>query len=152
MAGRPHAIRWNWKLQVPSIPRVGCRKVCCILQCYEQLLATNFDCFDPQDLPRTFAGHPALDQDGLKGLRRLLTAYSRHNPAVGYRQVLSLQSRAKSLICFWSILNSGRNHLVAGLPVSYLVFACSCCSSNSTFCTCLILDSVRRQVFLALAM
>lgn len=142
MAGRPHAIWWNWKLQVPSIPCVGCRKVCCILQCYEQLLVTNFDCVDQQDLPRTFPGHPALDQDGLNALRRLLTAYSRHNPAVGYCQVLSLQSCAKSLICFLSVLNSGRNHLVAGLPVSYLVFACSCCSSNSKFCTCHTLESV----------
>lgn len=41
-----------------------------------------------QDLPRTFPGHPALDEDGRNALRRLLTAYARHNPAVGYCQVL----------------------------------------------------------------
>ncbi|KAI5398315.1 hypothetical protein KIW84_063918 [Lathyrus oleraceus] len=39
------------------------------------------------DLPRTFPGHPALDEDGRNALRRLLTAYARHNPSVGYCQV-----------------------------------------------------------------
>lgn len=39
-----------------------------------------------KDLPRTFPGHPALDEDGRNALRRLLTAYARHNPAVGYCQ------------------------------------------------------------------
>ncbi|RRT85404.1 hypothetical protein B296_00010047 [Ensete ventricosum] len=32
-------------------------------------------------------GHPALDEDGRNALRRLLTAYARHNPSVGYCQV-----------------------------------------------------------------
>ncbi|KAL0382640.1 UNVERIFIED_CONTAM: TBC1 domain family member 9B [Sesamum calycinum] len=32
-------------------------------------------------------GHPALDDDGRNALRRLLTAYARHNPSVGYCQV-----------------------------------------------------------------
>lgn len=41
-----------------------------------------------QDLPRTFPGHPALDEDGRNALRRLLTAYARHNPSVGYCQVI----------------------------------------------------------------
>jgi hypothetical protein len=41
-----------------------------------------------QDLPRTFPGHPALDNDGRNALRRLLTAYARHNPSVGYCQVI----------------------------------------------------------------
>uniref|UniRef100_M4DKI5 Rab-GAP TBC domain-containing protein n=1 Tax=Brassica campestris TaxID=3711 RepID=M4DKI5_BRACM len=36
-----------------------------------------------QNLP----GHPALDDDGSNALRRLLTAYARHNPSVGYCQV-----------------------------------------------------------------
>uniref|UniRef100_A0A2P2JEQ8 TBC1 domain family member 8B-like isoform X1 n=1 Tax=Rhizophora mucronata TaxID=61149 RepID=A0A2P2JEQ8_RHIMU len=40
-----------------------------------------------KDLPRTFPGHPALDNDGRNALRRLLTAYARHNPCVGYCQV-----------------------------------------------------------------
>ncbi|GFY83646.1 Ypt/Rab-GAP domain of gyp1p superfamily protein [Actinidia rufa] len=41
-----------------------------------------------KDLPRTFPGHPALDEDGRNALRRLLTAYARHNPSVGYCQFL----------------------------------------------------------------
>lgn len=41
-----------------------------------------------QDLPRTFPGHPALDEGGRNALRRLLTAYARHNPSVGYCQVI----------------------------------------------------------------
>ncbi|MCD9561280.1 hypothetical protein HAX54_020310 [Datura stramonium] len=40
-----------------------------------------------KDLPRTFPGHPSLDEDGRNALRRLLTAYARHNPSVGYCQV-----------------------------------------------------------------
>ncbi|KAL6536083.1 hypothetical protein OROHE_012927 [Orobanche hederae] len=39
-----------------------------------------------EDLPRTFPGHPALDEDGRNALRRLLTAYARHNLSVGYCQ------------------------------------------------------------------
>ncbi|KAK9050051.1 hypothetical protein SSX86_030980, partial [Deinandra increscens subsp. villosa] len=39
-----------------------------------------------KDLPRTFPGHPALDEGGRNALRRLLTAYARHNPSVGYCQ------------------------------------------------------------------
>lgn len=41
-----------------------------------------------QDLPRTFPGHPALNEEGRNSLRRLLLAYARHNPAVGYCQVI----------------------------------------------------------------
>lgn len=47
----------------------------------------NMIAFHKQDLPRTFPGHPALDEDGRNALRRLLTAYARHNPSVGYCQV-----------------------------------------------------------------
>ncbi|XP_074379246.1 uncharacterized protein LOC141720629 isoform X2 [Apium graveolens] len=39
-----------------------------------------------KDLPRTFPGHPALDERGRNSLRRVLIAYSRHNPGVGYCQ------------------------------------------------------------------
>lgn len=46
-------------------------------------------CLFVQDLPRTFPGHPALDEDGRNALRRLLTAYARHNPSVGYCQVFA---------------------------------------------------------------
>ncbi|KAJ1391308.1 Rab-GTPase-TBC domain [Sesbania bispinosa] len=40
-----------------------------------------------KDIPRTFPGHPALDENGRNSLRRLLLAYARHNPSVGYCQV-----------------------------------------------------------------
>ena len=40
-----------------------------------------------KDLPRTFPGHPLLDGIGRDSLRRVLVAYARHNPAVGYCQV-----------------------------------------------------------------
>lgn len=40
-----------------------------------------------QDIPRTFPGHPALNENGRDSLRRLLLAYARHNPSVGYCQV-----------------------------------------------------------------
>lgn len=52
-----------------------------------------------QDLPRTFPGHPALDEDGRNALRRLLTAYARHNPSVGYCQVLA--SRKSYMFSFF---------------------------------------------------
>ncbi|KAL5219191.1 hypothetical protein ABZP36_019875 [Zizania latifolia] len=42
-----------------------------------------------KDLPRTFPGHPALDEHGRNALRRLLTAYARHNPSVGYCQAMN---------------------------------------------------------------
>jgi hypothetical protein len=53
-----------------------------------------------QDLPRTFPGHPALDEDGRNALRRLLTAYARHNPSVGYCQV----SASENNLMYLSIL------------------------------------------------
>ncbi|KAL2229428.1 UNVERIFIED_CONTAM: Growth hormone-regulated TBC protein 6 [Sesamum indicum] len=40
-----------------------------------------------KDLPRTFPGHPALNENGRNSLRRVLWAYARHNPSVGYCQV-----------------------------------------------------------------
>ncbi|PQQ03187.1 ecotropic viral integration site 5 protein homolog isoform X2 [Prunus yedoensis var. nudiflora] len=36
-----------------------------------------------KDIPRTFPGHPALNEDGRNSLRRLLLAYARHNPLLG---------------------------------------------------------------------
>lgn len=63
---------------------------CCIL-CFilhtGSLLRLNLT-FHSQDLPRTFPGHPALDENGRNSLRRLLLAYARHNPEVGYCQVI----------------------------------------------------------------
>ncbi|KAG2449397.1 hypothetical protein HYH02_005547 [Chlamydomonas schloesseri] len=39
------------------------------------------------DLPRTFPGHPYLSaEEGRAAMRRILTAYSVHNPVVGYCQ------------------------------------------------------------------
>ncbi|CAI0471615.1 unnamed protein product [Linum tenue] len=42
-----------------------------------------------KDIPRTFPGHPALDEHGRDSLRRILTAYARHNPSVGYCQAMN---------------------------------------------------------------
>ncbi|CAM6049589.1 unnamed protein product [Sphagnum compactum] len=61
-----------------------------------------------KDLPRTFPGHPALDQDGLNALRRLLTAYSHHNPAVGYCQAMNFLAALLLLLmpeenAFWTL-------------------------------------------------
>lgn len=53
-----------------------------------------------QDLPRTFPGHPALDEDGRDALRRLLTAYARHNPSVGYCQVTGLGLKVETIKYF----------------------------------------------------
>jgi hypothetical protein len=39
-----------------------------------------------KDLPRTFPAHPLLDGVGRDALRRVLCAYARHNPSVGYCQ------------------------------------------------------------------
>ena len=43
-----------------------------------------------KDLHRTFPGHPVMDSSGRNALRRLLAAYARRNPSVGYCQVSSL--------------------------------------------------------------
>ncbi|XP_019053603.1 PREDICTED: ecotropic viral integration site 5 protein homolog isoform X2 [Nelumbo nucifera] len=62
-----------------------------------------------KDLPRTFPGHPALDEDGRNALRRLLTAYARHNPAVGYCQAMNFFAGLLLLImpeenAFWTLV------------------------------------------------
>ncbi|XP_072974808.1 uncharacterized protein [Typha angustifolia] len=61
-----------------------------------------------KDLPRTFPGHPALDEDGRNALRRLLTAYARHNPSVGYCQAMNFFAGLLLLLmpeenAFWSL-------------------------------------------------
>ncbi|URE43905.1 TBC domain containing protein [Musa troglodytarum] len=62
-----------------------------------------------KDLPRTFPGHPALDEDGRNALRRLLTAYARHNPSVGYCQAMNFFAGLLLLLmpeenAFWWVL------------------------------------------------
>ncbi|PPR89610.1 hypothetical protein GOBAR_AA31070 [Gossypium barbadense] len=64
--------------------------------------------FWKQDLPRTFPGHPALDDDGRNALRRLLTAYARHNPSVGYCQAMNFFAAFLLLLmpeenAFWTL-------------------------------------------------
>lgn len=61
-----------------------------------------------KDLPRTFPGHPALDDDGRDALRRLLTAYARHNPDVGYCQAMNFFAALLLLLmpeenAFWTL-------------------------------------------------
>ncbi|MBA0871557.1 hypothetical protein Goshw_027467 [Gossypium schwendimanii] len=61
------------------------------------------------DLPRTFPGHPALDDDGRNALRRLLTAYARHNPSVGYCQAMNFFAALLLLLmpeenAFWTLM------------------------------------------------
>ncbi|CAN6463115.1 unnamed protein product [Victoria cruziana] len=61
-----------------------------------------------KDLPRTFPGHPALDEDGRNALRRLLTAYARHNPLVGYCQAMNFFAGLLLLLmpeenAFWTL-------------------------------------------------
>ncbi|XP_019196689.1 PREDICTED: rab GTPase-activating protein 1 isoform X3 [Ipomoea nil] len=62
-----------------------------------------------KDLPRTFPGHPALDEDGRNALRRLLTAYARHNPSVGYCQAMNFFAALLLLLmpeetAFWTLV------------------------------------------------
>ncbi|KAI3508628.1 hypothetical protein L1887_23637 [Cichorium endivia] len=62
-----------------------------------------------KDLPRTFPGHPALDDDGRNALRRLLTAYARHNPSVGYCQAMNFFAGLLLLLmpeenAFWALM------------------------------------------------
>ncbi|CAN4106946.1 unnamed protein product [Withania somnifera] len=62
-----------------------------------------------KDLPQTFPGHPALDEDGRNALRRLLTAYARHNPCVGYCQAMNFFAGLLLLLmpeenAFWTLV------------------------------------------------
>ncbi|CAN4125615.1 unnamed protein product [Withania somnifera] len=62
-----------------------------------------------KDLPRTFPGHPALDEDGRNALRRLLTAYAQHNPSVGYCQAMNFFAALLLLLmpeenAFWTLM------------------------------------------------
>ncbi|KAK3227685.1 hypothetical protein Dsin_007547 [Dipteronia sinensis] len=62
-----------------------------------------------KDLPRTFPGHPALNEDGRDSLRRLLLAYARHNPSVGYCQAMNFFAGLLLLLmpeenAFWTLV------------------------------------------------
>ncbi|KAE8654292.1 Run and tbc1 domain containing 3 [Hibiscus syriacus] len=58
------------------------------------------------DIMRTFPGHPTLNRDSL---RRLLLAYARHNPSVGYCQVTDY------LKLLFSEMSSTANEFLTGL-------------------------------------
>ncbi|GMI71368.1 hypothetical protein like AT2G37290 [Hibiscus trionum] len=58
-----------------------------------------------KDLMRTFPGHPTLNRDSL---RRLLLAYARHNPSVGYCQAMNFFAGLLLLVmpeenAFWAL-------------------------------------------------
>ncbi|XP_050227768.1 uncharacterized protein LOC126677265 [Mercurialis annua] len=62
-----------------------------------------------KDIPRTFPGHPALDEHGRESLRRLLLAYARHNPSVGYCQAMNFFAGLLLLLmpeenAFWTLV------------------------------------------------
>lgn len=62
-----------------------------------------------KDLPRTFPGHPALDENGRSSLRRVLIAYARHNPSVGYCQAMNFFAGLLLLMmpeenAFWTLV------------------------------------------------
>ncbi|XP_054816298.1 GTPase-activating protein GYP2-like isoform X1 [Prosopis cineraria] len=62
-----------------------------------------------KDIPRTFPGHPALDENGRNSLRRLLLAYARHNPSVGYCQAMNFFAGLLLLLmpeenAFWALV------------------------------------------------
>ncbi|MCD7452816.1 hypothetical protein HAX54_018257 [Datura stramonium] len=62
-----------------------------------------------KDLPRTFPGHPALDEKGRNSLRRVLIAYARHNPDVGYCQAMNFFAGILLLMmpeenAFWALV------------------------------------------------
>ncbi|KAL5743080.1 hypothetical protein ACOSP7_029812 [Xanthoceras sorbifolium] len=62
-----------------------------------------------KDIPRTFPGHPALNEDGRESLKRLLLAYARHNPSVGYCQAMNFFAGLLLLLmpeenAFWTLV------------------------------------------------
>ncbi|KAL8214451.1 hypothetical protein R6Q57_003900 [Mikania cordata] len=62
-----------------------------------------------KDLQRTFPGHPALNEEGRNSLRRLLLAYARHNPDVGYCQGMNFFAAMLLLMmpeenAFWTLM------------------------------------------------
>lgn len=102
----PISMTEKWKGQIEKVI------ACMLFQIFSGsfiYLALSVQVLVPmQDLPRTFPGHPALDDDGRNALRRLLTAYARHNPSVGYCQVLEIYAASSVCVCvyikFWSLI------------------------------------------------
>ncbi|KAF6150566.1 hypothetical protein GIB67_030367 [Kingdonia uniflora] len=87
----------NWKGQIEKV-----------IRCMDFVFILEFSFVYSQDLPRTFPGHPALDEDGRNALRRLLTAYARHNPSVGYCQAMNFFAGLLLLLmpeenAFWTL-------------------------------------------------
>ncbi|XP_057549441.1 uncharacterized protein LOC130827666 isoform X1 [Amaranthus tricolor] len=115
---------------------------------YQKLLSSEMDASDSstanaseiwkkqieKDLPRTFPGHPALDEEGRNSLRRILTAYARHNPSVGYCQAMNFFAGLLLLLmpeenAFWSLVgviddcfNGCYTHEMIESQVDQLVF------------------------------
>lgn len=61
-----------------------------------------------KDLPRTFPAHPLLDGIGRDALKRVLFAYARHNPSVGYCQGMNFLTALLLLLmeeeaAFWCL-------------------------------------------------
>ncbi|KAL1209985.1 hypothetical protein V5N11_020548 [Cardamine amara subsp. amara] len=62
-----------------------------------------------KDIPRTFPGHPALNEAGRDSLRRILLAYACHNPSVGYCQAMNFFAGLLLLLmpeenAFWTLV------------------------------------------------
>lgn len=62
-----------------------------------------------KDIPRTFPGHPALNENGRDSLRRILLAYACHNPSVGYCQAMNFFAGLLLLLmpeenAFWTLV------------------------------------------------
>ncbi|XP_013636420.1 PREDICTED: ecotropic viral integration site 5 protein homolog isoform X2 [Brassica oleracea var. oleracea] len=62
-----------------------------------------------KDIPRTFPGHPALNENGRDSLRRILLAYACHNPSVGYCQAMNFFAGLFLLLmpeenAFWTLV------------------------------------------------
>lgn len=87
-------------VQIFLIRRCWCLLLCIVIKVspWTNLLPSLM-----QDLPRTFPGHPALNDNGRNSLRRLLVAYARHNPSVGYCQVSGVKSTR--MCCYFRLVN-----------------------------------------------
>lgn len=82
---KEHDVQRKWKKQIEKVLLVayyfGYESTIMIT------LLAYFFFWMIQDIPRTFPGHPALNENGRDSLRRILLAYACHNPSVGYCQV-----------------------------------------------------------------